>query len=691
MLSQTDIPFYEDIKTGVFTLDNDCIADTNPSFRQLIGDSERELTGQPFIDLIHQESHSDYNDFIENISRSSISVKLDIPNKTVRWIRISRKSVADSSIFLVENVTQEMIMELIFSRLAEGFVKEQQMSIFSSVVLTLTHVLGVKYCFVGIFHKEEKRVRVKALSKNSELQPKFSYPLEGTPCADVLTHDYLAFSDGIQEAYPEDQDLKDWNVEGYMGVPLRNKQNQSIGHLAIMDTQPIENTDFLLSILKVYASRLGVELERVLGEKELLASEEKYRHLFENAFEAKMIYDENHDHYLEANHAARELFGYPKDFFVGLSPLKLKPETYQTKEYRHQMKTLVKRAYSGEMLIEETVNKKSDGTFFHSEIAISLLDRDKRHFLVSVRDVSKRKDVEEQLRKHQSQLEELVKARTREIKKLNKELLEANRHLEDSNTDLKSQKEKLQLTLEQLKLTQSHLIQTEKMASLGVLTSGMAHELNNSMNTILGGINQMTMEFRELDDLPIEILERIDDAVSWAKEGINRTTTIVKGLSSYGLHNSKEKKPENVDEVVESAITLIESRVHEEEISLKMKLDADLPVAMHGNQISKVLLNVLDNAIYFASKEKCPTPPCHINVLTSYSNKEVVIQIFNTGETIAEPDLQRIYDPFFTTKTVGEGPGLGLSVAYSFLQQHLGTISHSNTNGGVLCTIKLPR
>lgn len=179
------------------------------------------------------------------------------------------------------------------------------------MVLTLTHVLNVKYSFVGIFNQPLEQVDVRALSKNSKIQKQFSYPLAGTPCHNVLQNGQLTVQRGIQEAYPSDKDLKDWKVDGYIGVALKSNRQESIGHLAIMDTKPIENPEFLLSILKIYASRLGVELERVLSERELIVSETKYRNLFENAFEAKMIYDDHKKHYLQGNKAAIELFGYP--------------------------------------------------------------------------------------------------------------------------------------------------------------------------------------------------------------------------------------------------------------------------------------------------------------------------------------------------------------------------------------------
>lgn len=692
MVTPSDIAFYNDIELGVLTLDEDIIVQSNRAFQEIIGKSDIELHGELVGSLIHEESFGQFQSFmLDSHFNGSVSIKLKSSNASLRWVRVSKKQTSDIALLLFENITQEMVRELIFSRLAEGWIEEESQSIFASVVLTLTHVLNVKYSFVGIFNQPLEQVDVRALSKNSKIQKQFSYPLEGTPCHNVLQTGQLTVQRGIQEAYPSDKDLKDWKVDGYIGVALKNNRQESIGHLAIMDTKPIENPEFLLSILKIYASRLGVELERVLSERKLMVSETKYRNLFEYAFEAKMIYDDRKKHYLQANKAAIELFGYPREFFIGLDPMILKPEAYRTTAYNNRLKHMVARALEGEMLIEETVNKKADGTEFNTEIGISLLDHDKRHFLVSVRDVSPRKKAEHELIKHKDQLEELVKERTNEIKTLNEELLRANTFLENSNVDLTTQKEKLQTALEQLKVTQNQLIQSEKMASLGILTSGMAHELNNSMNTIMGGISQAYMELEEMENIPAPTLERIDGAFNWVQEGVSRTSKIVKGLASYGYLQHSKKEAKDIDKVIQSAMALIEPNLKGVNVSIKTHLNAATELKMHTGQMNKALVHILENAVYFSGKDQESTKgQIEITSKTDQNGKRVIIEVSNTGEIIEDDQFNRIYVPFFTTKPVGEGTGLGLSVAYSFIEQHGGSLSHENTDHGVKCIIILP-
>ncbi len=693
MVTPSDIAFYNDIELGVLTLEEDTIIHANRAFQEIIGKSDIELHGENVTSLIHDESLGSFRTFmISNGIHGSVSVKLRSSNASLRWVRVSRKRVGEESLLLFENITQEMVRELIFSRLAEGFIEEESQSIFESVVLTLTHVLNVKYSFVGIFNQALEQVDVKALSKNSKVQKQFSYPLAGTPCLDVLHNGNLTVQRGIQEAYPHDKDLKDWKVDGYIGVALKNKNNESIGHLAIMDTKPVENPEFLLGILKIYASRLGVELEKVLSERELVVSETKYRNLFENAFEAKMIYDDRKKHYLQANKAAIALFGYPREFFIELDPMVLKPQKFRTSEYNRRLKHMVARAYEGEMLIEETVNKKADGSEFHSEIGISLLDREKQHYLVSVRDVSPRKKAEQELIDHKEKLEELVRERTNEIKNLNEELVKANTFLADSNLDLTTQKEKLQLALERLKVTQSQLIQSEKMASLGILTSGMAHELNNSMNTIMGGISQAYMELEELNSIPAGTLERIDGAFNWVQEGISRTSKIVKGLASYGYHQQSNKEVKDIDKVIQAAISRVEPNLEDAHITFETDLRASSNLKLQSGQMTKALVHILENAIYYARRNEETEGVGKVKVSSRFCEKanNVVVEVLNTGIPIDEDHFNRIYVPFFTTKPVGEGTGLGLSVAHSFIDQHGGSLSHENVIEGVVCTVQLP-
>lgn len=207
-------------------------------------------------------------------------------------------------------------------------------------------------------------------------------------------------------------------------------------------------------------------------------------------------------------------------------------------------------------------------------------------------------------------------------------------------------------------------IQAEKMSSLGLLISGVAHEINNPLTSILGCAEFLTEEDQLSNDAQEAIQIIIEDA--------RRASKIVKNL----LLVAQQKSPQtfaNLNEIITDLLKVRTRKIEEEGIMLNLKLDQETgPILADATQIQQMLMNFINNAID-AIKESGIGD--QIIIRTLQNRKWIVMEVEDNGPGISNKNLSMIFDPFFTTKQPGKGTGLGLSIAYSIIERHGGTIS----------------
>jgi signal transduction histidine kinase len=244
---------------------------------------------------------------------------------------------------------------------------------------------------------------------------------------------------------------------------------------------------------------------------------------------------------------------------------------------------------------------------------------------------------------------------------------------------------KLEETLETLKSTQQQLVHSEKMASLGTLTSGIAHEINNPLNAISGGMYML----ENLTDK-----KSMESARSMIREGFERTHKIVKALMTFSKSDEEKPVKSDLHEIIDNTLLFIRSRLGEHiRIITDYRLKRTVPV--FPDKLHQVLLYVFDNAIS-AIQQKEQLKDEFIRISTwevkarTAAETRAVIEICNSGPGIPDQDISNVFDPFFTTKDPGEGTGLGLSISYSLIQDHNGKIEVHNVPDGVCFVITLP-
>lgn len=225
----------------------------------------------------------------------------------------------------------------------------------------------------------------------------------------------------------------------------------------------------------------------------------------------------------------------------------------------------------------------------------------------------------------------------------------------------------------------------EKMANIGRIATGIAHEINNPLQMIqmqAGWIEELLHEEKSLD---ISNLHEYEKSVAKIKHHVHRAGTITHRLLGFSRKISSEYDV-HINELLQETISFLENEAQDNNITLNLQLDATLPkLRTDGAQVQQVLLNLIDNALDAVGSNG------QIDITTSSIAKEICIQIADNGPGIDADVLEKIWEPFFTTKAAGKGTGLGLSICSDIVNKLGGSIIAENRlQGGALFTLKLP-
>ncbi len=247
---------------------------------------------------------------------------------------------------------------------------------------------------------------------------------------------------------------------------------------------------------------------------------------------------------------------------------------------------------------------------------------------------------------------------------------------------------------------QNELIQSEKMASLGILTTGIAHEINNPLNFVSGGLqalNTLNSEYRKLDG-PLgprqkELRQQMDKIMEKALEGVMRASDIIASLKFFANPGKAIKQDHDLEQLLFSVILSVENKLPSH-ISLSRDIPPGFVIHCYAEQLQQVLLHILMNAIEAIEvAEETKQRRIHISAGEIHRNKTKVgcISISNNGPAIPEDEIGKIFDPFYTSKESGIGKGLGMSISYMIVKEHQGWIEARNEGDCVVFDVMLPK
>ncbi len=304
--------------------------------------------------------------------------------------------------------------------------------------------------------------------------------------------------------------------------------------------------------------------------------------------------------------------------------------------------------------------------------------------------------------KEKSQAEVLQLVRDQNVT-LEKKVTERTEELQSSNTNLSS-------ALQDLKDTQIQLVEAEKMASLGQLTAGIAHEINNPINFVKSNIKPLQLDINDLieiideydklhttdnADIPAKLMNieklkkqididyvktEIDSLVKGIQDGAERTAEIVLGLRNFSRLDESEIKTVNIHEGIDSTLILLKNMLPDN-VKIEKDFQANGNIECLPGKLNQVFMNILSNGIQAIKEKEHQNESEFITIRTKDIGDRIEIHIKDTGVGMSDEVRQKIFDPFFTTKDVGEGTGLGLSIVFKIIQRHEGKIDVLSSKG----------
>lgn len=413
---------------------------------------------------------------------------------------------------------------------------------------------------------------------------------------------------------------------------------------------------------------------------ELKLSEKKFRTISSSAQDAIIMCDRG-GIITYWNESAGKIFGYDEQEIIGkeiniIFPTKFSGAIGDTH-------TRIKWVDKGKTFEITAINR--DKKEFPAEVSVSeVIIKWERHAVIILRDITGRKESEKKLKEYQEELEQMVERRTQDLRK----------------------------TVRDLKDMQSKLVQSEKLASIGQLAAGVAHEINNPMGFItsnLGTLKSYIEKFIKFMDAQSEMIHsagsiqaneyteqkykslKIDfikkdvkDLIEESLEGADRVKKIVQDLKLFSRVDNKEFQDTDINECIESTLNIAWNEI-KYKAEVKKNL-GEIPITKcYPQQINQVLMNLLINAAQSIDKYGV------IEIATWNSNGHINISISDTGCGIPEQNMNRLFEPFYTTKEVGKGTGLGLSISYDIIKKHKGDISvMSKVGQGTTFTVSIP-
>jgi PAS domain S-box-containing protein len=463
------------------------------------------------------------------------------------------------------------------------------------------------------------------------------------------------------------------------------KKPTNIDELFISVAKAIEKKRLTLQNLQYQ-----MDLESLVEERsaELVKTQKFLHSVLESSTEYFIIATNEEGLITLFNRGAEILFGYDREEVEGKKSIFFIPGMDEGNGV-HDLDRLIERGMVDQ---SHTIINRDN-----REISISLtvtpirsIDDDTTGYIWIGKDISEQLAMQAQLEVYTHNLEKIVSERTRELQEQNQALEEALKRLKDA---------------------QIQLLQAEKMASLGQLSAGIAHEINNPIgfvNSNLTTLKRYVQTLRdfchrldalissfspeavaEVTDLKKDkkidfILDDIADVVDESLEGTQRVKSIVQDLKEFSYQGGEDLLPYDINKGLKSTLNIVWNE-------LKNKADVvedygDLPpVVCYPQQINQVFMNLLVNAAQAIKKRGT------IRLRTFKDGDDACIEISDTGEGIPPENVNRIFEPFFTTKEVGQGTGLGLSISYQIVSKHGGNLSVQSEPGkGTAFTIRLP-
>jgi PAS domain S-box-containing protein len=545
-------------------------------------------------------------------------------------------------------------------RLAQGTRAIAGESFFELLVADLASALRTDHAFIGLHADgEQHRVVTLAAYGPGHSVENFEYGTAGTPCERTLEGEICVFPNHLQLLFPTDHELLRKGWESYAGAPLRDASGTTIGLLAVMHSQPLANPDLVRSLLQVFSERASAELERKRAEEALRSSEKRFYTIFQSSPVAMFVTEVHGKHaVMDVNGAFERLFLRSRDSVVGKNTIEISlycdladraalvQEIRQIGIIHKQHEIWMYRGDASRVLVQI-----SGHTFTVSGDSYSV---------IACMDITDKRRIEDEIRKLNATLEQRVIERTEELQQANQELA---------------------YTLETLNMAHEELVRSEKLAALGSLVAGVAHEINTPIGNSLMVASTMVDQTRALAEnyanntLKRSMLESFltdaEKAGDIMVHNLHRAADLVVSFKQVAVdQTTSQRRHFSLAEVVSEIMLTLWPTLKKTAFRVDQRIPEDLMMDSYPGPLGQVLTNLVTNALVHGFEGRKSGVVSISAQPMAKGWMDLVVQ--DDGVGIPAANLNRIFDPFFTTKLGDGGSGLGLNITHNIVTRLLG-------------------
>jgi len=618
----------ENINDVVYATDNKGIINyISPVIEPLSGYEPFEVIGRSFTEFIHSDDLAEVKASFDKILAGELEpleFRVLTKNGRVRWVSSSSRPAYKKNCVIglrgvITDITARKRADDSLRVIIEGTSSVTGDEFLYSLVRHVANALQVRSAFVAeCTDKTKTKVKTLAFWKGDGFGENFEYELSGTPCEDVIGGNICCHSENLQALFPGHKILTELNAEGYLGIPLKDSGGAPIGHLAVLNDNPIENDTHEISILKIFAARAGAELERKRAEGALQKSEKRFKELFESSPNAIFVYGSD-GNLLDVNPEACRLQRMTYEELISKNVAELVPHSLREKTIKH-FDNLFKDGYG----YSEGLSRTKEGIDIPIEIRVKRFHfADQPALLFHVHDISRRKRLEEQLLQAQKMeaIGTLAGGIAHDFNNILTVIL--------GNVEFGLQSAPVESSVNQeLQNIEKAALQARDLTG-HLLTFSRNHEHKPkvvNLNEII--TEQMKLLMRCIGE-DIQITTRLDAQLNTI---LGDPTQIQQILMNLAV-NARDAMPKG----------------------------GKLTISTRNFSADDNFL--IEQAQVYGQNE-----------IRDDSGNYVEIIIEDTGLGIERKNQAHIFEPFFTTKEVGKGTGLGLAVVYGIVKQHQGSI-----------------
>jgi PAS domain S-box-containing protein len=444
------------------------------------------------------------------------------------------------------------------------------------------------------------------------------------------TNEFMIYEDLPQGCPDEICLLEDEKLVSLAYIPISSKERGAFGVIRIGSKKPKHFTHDLKSVLELIGNRIGVAIENATLQDQYIKSEEKYRTLFNSDPHPIFIIDIRTFEILDVNQRAQDSYGYSREELLGTQFLQLGEEN--DVELAEGLKNL---SEDKSLLFTKKQHYRKGGKPFYVDINISYAKYGEADVIVA------------------------------------------------ATTDITEVVEK-----------ETQLIQAGKMTTLGVMAAGMAHEINQPLNVIQVCADfflKMLNRGQKIEDEDLRSMA--NDIVA----NVERASGVIKHVRDFARQSEPVRTRVNINDPINDVFKVLGHQLKVHDVEVTLDLDTHIPdILAEHNRLEQVFINLVSNAID-AMDEKdnrrdIGNSEKHLTIKSFAENGQVCVKVTDTGIGMSEEVKNKIFEPFYTTKKVGKGTGLGVSISYGIVQDYKGAIEiESQVGHGTTFTLKFPQ